>query len=173
MKNSISGKRANAYGTQFETLIERSCRRYSRQGIAHIQKTPEPTKVIKPTGGGRYIMVFTKKAQPDFTGTLNNGQSIVLEAKHTNITNIEFKRISLNQENELNIHEELGAQCLVIIAFRMKDFYVIPWSIWKTLKTTVGKKSLNQKDLENYKIELKRGLLDFLNINRSGLSETK
>lgn len=164
MKNRLNAKKANAYGAQFENLLQRSCIRYSNNKIAHIQKTPEPTKVIRATGGGRYIMVFTEKAQPDFTGTLHDGQSIVMEAKHTNTTNIPFNRISIKQEQELNIHEKLGAKCLVVVAFKMNNFYAIPWRNWKELKITTGKKSVNQKDLENYKIEIKRGLLDFLNI---------
>lgn len=163
MESKFRAKRANAYGSQFEGLIQRSCIYYKNHEVAHIQKTPEPTKVIKPIGGGQYVMVFTKKAQPDFAGTLKDGRSIVMEAKHTNTTNVEFKRISFNQERELDLHEKLGARCLIIVAFKMKTFYVVPWTDWKQLKVDTGKKSVNEQDLKNYQVNSKNGLIDFLN----------
>lgn len=161
--NRSRGRRAKAVGANFEKVIERSCIRYRDKGIAYIQKTPEPFKVL---GLNRNYMYgfFEKKAQPDFTGTLRDGKSIVFEAKHTSTTNISFERISKQQEKELDHHAALGAMTFVLITFSFENFYSVDWVDWKRLKETVNKKSVNEKDLEQYKIPGDRGLIDFLQV---------
>lgn len=161
-KNRSRGRKAKAVGAQFENAVERSCIRYRTKGIAHIQKTPEPFKLIGVKGKYAYGFI-EKKAQPDFTGTLSDGRSVIFEAKHTNSTNIPFDRISYQQELELDIHEELGALTFVLVTFSFKTFYTVPWADWKRLKETVNKKSVNEKDLEPFQIEVNDGLIDFLN----------
>lgn len=154
--------KAKRNGENFERLIEITCGYYSKMGIAHIQKTPEPMRVIKPIGGGRYTAVFTKKAQPDFTGTLKGGKSIVFEAKHTDGTNIPFDRINDAQERDLSYHEHLGAETFVLISFGMKHFYAVPWTVWKELKESSGKKSVNQRDLVEFEISTRNGFLELV-----------
>lgn len=159
--------KAKRNGESFEQLIEITCAYYSKMGIAHIQKTPEPMRVIKPIGGGRYTAVFTKKAQPDFTGTLKGGKSIVFEAKHTDGTNIPFDRINKEQERDLALHNHLDAFTGIIISFGMKHFYFIPYDLWVYKKENIGKKSVNQLDLVDYEISTKKGIVDFLEgVNR-------
>lgn len=121
MSNRAAGRTAKAVGQQFENLIERSCVYYSNKGIAHIHKTPEPFRMLRRQGN-HVVGFYEKKAQPDFSGTLADGQSIVMEAKHTSSTNVPFDSISYNQELELNRHEELGAKCSVIVTFKLKKF---------------------------------------------------
>lgn len=161
LKNRTRGKRAKAVGASFENMIERSCIRYRSKGIAHIQKTPEPFRIVGVKGKYAYGFI-EKQAQPDFTGTLKGGRSIVFEAKHTNTTNIPFDRISIQQEKELDIHEKLGAITFVLITFSFKTFYSVPWKDWKQLKESIGKKSVNEKDLGRYEIQEVNGLVNFL-----------
>lgn len=163
IKNRSRGRRAKAVGAQFEKAIERSCIRYRSKGIAHIQKTPEPFKIVGVKGKYTYGFI-EKQAQPDFTGTLKNGQSIVFEAKHTNTTHIRFDRLSFQQEKELAVHDDLGALVFILITFGFKTFYAVPWIDWKELKETVNKKSVNEKDLEQYKVPMKNGLIAFLQL---------
>lgn len=47
---------------------------------------------------------------------------------------------------------------------QIKKIYVIPWKDWKYLKEIVNKKSVNEKDLKEYQVLLKNGLLNFLKI---------
>ncbi len=42
--NQIKGARNRIYGKAFEQIIETACRWYSDQGIAEIEKTPEPMR---------------------------------------------------------------------------------------------------------------------------------
>ncbi|SFB90395.1 recombination protein U [Alkalibacterium subtropicum] len=163
-KRSYSALKAKRNGERFEHLIDVTCAHYSLRGLAHIQKTPEPLKPIKAMNRskGLYQAVFTKKAQPDYTGTLQNGQSIVFEAKHTESTNIAFDRINAAQERDLKLHDHLGARALVVVSFAMKKFYAVPWPSWVYLKENSGKKSVNQTDLVDYEISTDKGLLNLL-----------
>ncbi|GEK88900.1 recombination protein U [Alkalibacterium putridalgicola] len=163
-KRSYSALKAKRNGERFEHLIDVTCAHYSLRGLAHIQKTPEPLKPIKALNRakGLYQAVFTKKAQPDFTGTLKTGQSIVFEAKHTDSTNITFDRINAAQERDLSFHNHLGARALVVVSFGMKKFYAVPWPAWVYLKQNSGKKSVNQKDLVDFEISTKNGLLNLI-----------
>jgi len=162
--NNYRGLKAKRNGDRFELLLDRTCVHYALQGKAYIQKTPEPMRVIAPISRskGQYKAIFTKKAQPDYTGTLKDGRSIVFEAKNTDSTNLAFDRLSPAQEKDLAYHDHLGAVALIVISFSLKRFYAVPWTDWKYLKDNSGKKSVNEKDLAEYGIEIKGGLLDLL-----------
>ncbi len=162
INQKIGGRRAKKLGAMFENLIERSCNYYRTKGIAHIQKTPEPFRMIRKGRNGQVVGFYEKQAQPDFQGTLKNGQSIVFEAKHTDSTNLPFERISRVQSHELDRHSNLGAKCYVIASFKFEQFYLIGWDDWKHLKKTVGKKSVSRKDLAEYEVKLINGRLAFL-----------
>lgn len=163
-KQSLSGLKSKRNGEYFERFIEQSCFWYRKKGIAEIKKTPEPLRVISTINRTRGIFkaVFTKKAQPDFTGTLKGGRSVMFEAKHTEATNIAFSRINIEQEKDLNYHENLGAYCFVLISFNSKYFYAVPWRNWKDLKEHSGKKSVNKEDIHEYEIPFENGILKFL-----------
>ncbi|API89033.1 hypothetical protein BKP56_07090 [Marinilactibacillus sp. 15R] len=160
--NNYGGLKAKRNGEQFEMLIERTCAYYSKMGKAHIQKTPEPMKVLTNLGRGQFKSVFTKKAQPDFTGTLKSGKSIVFEAKHTEGTRISFDRINEVQAHDLEVHMQLGAKVFVLISFKSKWFYAVPWDKWIDMKNNIGKKSVNQEDLDEYHVSTEKGYLEFI-----------
>lgn len=161
---SISALKAKRNGEYFERLIEITCSWYSRMGIAEIKKTPEPMKPIAALNRqrGHYKAIYTKKAQPDFAGTLKGGRSIMFEAKNTDKTNLPFERISEEQEKDLNYHENLGAYCFVLISFSSRNFYAVPWRNWKGLKENSGKKSVNKADIHEFEIPFENGILKFL-----------
>lgn len=160
-KNQIRGKRGKVYGDQFERLIELSCNRYASEGMAYINKT---YPAFTTTGRkGRLITGFYgSTGQPDFVGTLKNGRSIVFEAKHTNTTNIEFKRIVPHQKHALKRHHELGAESFILIAFKLDNIYKISIKDWLELEKNIDKKSVNEKDLAEYKLNKDKGLIRFI-----------
>lgn len=162
--NQRRGLIAKRHGEAFELLVERSCIRYRDKGLADIKKTPEPLKPIGVLNRQKQLFkaVYAKKAQPDFTGTLKGGRSVMIEAKHSSVKRIEFDRINLVQEKDLDSCSNLGGLALALISFEMKKFYCIRWEDWKILKNTVNKKSLNDKDLAPYEVYLERGLINFL-----------
>lgn len=164
--NKVGGLKAKRNGTHFEMAIERACLYYKNMGIAHIQKTPEPMKQIATINArlGHFKAHYVKKAQPDFTGTLNGGKSIVFEAKNTDSTNLPFDRINKHQALDLDYHEFLGARTFLLIAFSIKRFYAVPWEEWKWMQENNGKKSVNETELADYQISMNKGIIDFLEI---------
>ncbi|MFL2071181.1 Holliday junction resolvase RecU [Marinilactibacillus psychrotolerans] len=161
---SNSALLAKRNGENFERLIEMTCAYYSKMGVAYIQKTPEPMKPIKVINRAKRLFqaVYTMKAQPDFTGTLKNGKSVVFEAKHTDGTNIPFDRINDQQQEDLALHNHLGAMTFILISFNMKHFYAVPYKDWMQFKEHSGKKSVNQTDLVDYQISTEKGYLNIL-----------
>lgn len=151
-------------GARFEHLITHTCIRLKIKGVAYIQKTPEPIRIIsgKKRAQGIFSAVYEKKAQPDFTGTLKGGQSVVFEAKHTESTNITFDRVNDQQEKDLAHHDFLGAKTFILISFNLKHFYAVPFKEWQILKVTTKKKSVNQQDLADFEISTENGLLNFV-----------
>ena len=83
---------------------------YLSRSLAKIEKTPEP---MKPLGAknrkGQFLACYTKQAQPDYGGTLNGGRSIYFEAKHTDDERIEQRRLTQEQQDDLEAHHKLGA----------------------------------------------------------------
>lgn len=161
---SLGGRKARSSGAFFEQLIEISCSYYRRFGLADIQKTPEPIRIIKVIDRkkGMFEAVFEKKAQPDFKGVIKGGQMILFEAKRTQASNIAKNRISSEQERNFNTSAKLGAECFVLVSFNEKNFYKVPWNVWERMEAIFKKKSVNKDDLAPYEVEYMNGLINFL-----------
>ena len=142
----LQGAKAHANGAMLEAMIEHGCREYAQKGFARIHKTPEPMKPISRGQGGKYTAVYTKKAQPDFQGTLPGGRSIVFEAKHTESDTIAQGRVTQTQWEELDAHQILGARCFVLVSFHFELFAMIPWEDWKRMKSLVGRMHIKETD---------------------------
>jgi len=89
-RNQIIGLHNKEAGEQFEKLIIAACDFYRDNGIAEIDKTPEPMKALYPIDNGKFVACFTKRAQPDFKGCEDGGRCICFEAKHTEQGEISF-----------------------------------------------------------------------------------
>lgn len=163
-KHRAGGKKAQYLGAGFERLIMISCTYYNRFGVADIQKTPEPMKVIEPHDkkNNTFIACFEKQAQPDFKGILKGGQAVLFEAKRTNGKSIAKSRISKEQAINLNSASELGAECFILVSFHERHFYKVPWTVWNNMEEQFKKKSVNQEDLESFAIRFINGYIDFL-----------
>jgi len=143
------GRFNKAVGKQFEELIEYSCEAYAREGKAAIDKTPEPMRVIRSLNdGAHFTCVFEKKAQPDFKGTLKGGQAIVFEAKYTSNGLIRQDAVTDEQAKCLDLHQQLGAECFVMVCFSFESFCRIPWTIWATMKKLYGRKYITRSEAE-------------------------
>lgn len=160
---SIQGKRNRAMGLKFEEIVNEACEHYRSMGLAYIEKTPEPMKVIGVVDRMRGIFkaVFEKEAQPDFKGTMAGGRSVCFDAKHTEQDRIEQKAITEAQRDALNTHEAMGALCFVIVCLE-NNYYRVPWAKWKTMKEDCGHKYMNAADLHPYILGTWPGNLRFL-----------
>lgn len=160
---AIRGKQNRAAGQYFEQIIEAACREYRQAGIAEIEKTPE---AMKPLGGsngkGQFLACYTKKAQPDFKGTLNGGGSVVFEAKFTSTGKIQQSVLLQQQADALERHQRLGALCFVLVSFDYQMYYRVPWEVWRDMKDVYGRKYLTPEDMPEYRVRMNRGVLDFL-----------
>lgn len=156
------GAMAKATGAMFEKLIDVTCIHYRNKNMAIIEKTPEPMKPIKSLGGGRFVAHFEKQAQPDYKGTLNTGQAIIFEAKHTDKDRIEQSRLTNEQMKGLELYSNMGAICFVLVSIGMNKFYRVPWEVWRDMKSIYGYKHMKLGDLEEYRLPVKNGLIMLL-----------
>ena len=123
----------NKQGSFFENRIIGGCIGYDLFNRAFIEKTPEPFKISKPIGQGKFQGSFTKKAQPDFKGTLKFGKAIVFEAKYTSQDKMNASVLSDEQIKCLKKHYDLGAITGVVIGIKERAFFV-PWRLWSVMK---------------------------------------
>lgn len=170
VKNQIRGARNRAAGEYFENYVNAACTYYSVNGIAEIEKTPEPMKVIKNLGAGKFVAVFTKQAQPDYKGILNGGISIMFDAKHTDTDRIEKKALSEEQEDKLLKYAKMNGAAFVLVSIKFERVFRIPISVWTNMKTIFGHQYMTAEEMKKYEVHFNPlGTLDFL----EGLYETK
>lgn len=154
VQNQIKGTVNRRNGQLFERLIESSCEKYYRDGVAYIEKTPEPMRPIsKQNKNGSFTAVFEKMAQADYKGTLKGGRAIGFEAKHTESDRIKREAVSEEQEKCLDRMMEMGATCFVLVSFGFRDFFRVPWGVWKNMRPIYGRKYLKPEDIEQYRVE--------------------
>lgn len=155
-RKRLQGLRSRAGGAGFEAEIDRALAYINGSGAALIEKTPEPMRVVRRMEQGKFVAVFTKKAQPDYKGLLDGGRAVVFEAKHTDTDRIEQDRVSKAQAEYLTQAAALGADCYVIAGFRGGGVYRVPWSMWCGMKDWAGHKYVSEKDLERYRVRRAR-----------------
>lgn len=166
---SIVGKRSHTIGATWETIIGTSCAYYQQKGLANIEKTPEAMKPISPKDSkGHFVACYTKMAQPDYKGTLKGGRSIVLEAKCTDTDRMSRNVISSEQEKQLDLHEQLGAACYVLVSFRFAHFFKIPWAVFRDMKQHYGRKYITPADVPEFKVPFIGGIVHFLSTEDIG-----
>ena len=163
LKAVMTGRRSRAAGGAWEELLEASCRHYRLKGAAEITKTPEPMKPIGPKNAkGQFLACYTKQAQPDYKGTLAGGRAVVFEAKHTDSDRLQRSVVSEEQEKQLDRHMALGADCFVMVSFGFRQFFKIPWQVFRDMKDHYGRKYITPEDVQEYKVRYIGGTLHFL-----------
>ena len=160
---SMQGRLNRAQGKFFEDIVDSSCVEYKLHGVANIEKTPEPMKILQVINraSGHFKAVFEKAAQPDYKGTMKGGRSVVFDAKSTETDRIQQKVVSQEQWESLDLHEAMGAWCFILV-FLGNNYYRIPWERWKTMKEDCGHKYMNAADLEPYMLAAWPAPLRFL-----------
>lgn len=159
---SLRGAQNRKEGGAFEELIEKACTVYKDRYIANIEKTPEPMKILRPMGEGKFLSCFTKSAQPDFKGTFQGGQAICFDAKATGTGKIPVSALTQEQVDSLTEHTLLGANTGVILCFSFRTFAYIPFSTFMRAKELNGHKHWTEQDAAPYRVYLNNGYLDFL-----------
>lgn len=157
-KRYLQGERAHASGQRFEDRLNTAFALYRRQGIADIEKTPEPMRVIKRLEGGKFVAVFEKKAQADYSGVLRGGQAVIFEAKYTSSARMEQGRVTPEQVAFLERRQALGARCWVLAGFGSGNVYRVPWVVWRDMAEIFGRRSVTEKDLRDFVVPVMGGV---------------
>ncbi|MCD8355889.1 MAG: Holliday junction resolvase RecU [Clostridia bacterium] len=142
------GMKLRNTGANFEKLIDSACNYYRREGIADIEKTPEPMKPIKSIGGGKFIAVYTDKAQADYKGYLQDGKAVYFEAKATMTDRITQDRVTKNQTERLERAYRMGVEVFVLCCFNDMVFIRVPWKVWRNMKDYFGRKYIAAEDTQ-------------------------
>lgn len=150
--NQKKGKKNREEGRAFEEILDHTFAYYSSKGYAQIDKTPEPFKIIRRMGDGRFLGCFTKRAQPDYKGTIKGGRTVIFEAKYTSGDRLTQDRVSDIQAAYMDQASALGARCYVLAGFKNGGVYRIPWADWSNMKQKFGHKYVTEKDLQEYRI---------------------
>lgn len=163
-QNRYRGHMNRVNGAFFEYIIEGGCQYYRDNGVADIEKTPEPMRPIKDMGGGKFLAYFQKAAQPDFKGILKGGKAVVFEAKHTDTVKMDKTRVTSEQTQRLANAVKLGAEAFVLCSFgEIGMFFRVPWKVWADMKNIFGRKYVTAVDLKPYQIKIGGpGVLMFL-----------
>lgn len=143
-------------------MIDASCEAYRRAGMAIIEKTPEPMAPIKPLPGGRFIAIFRERAQCDYKGVLRGGWSIAFEAKRTDKDRIYQKAVTERQAQCLGDMYRLGANCFVLVSFRMRRFFRVPWLVWEEMAALYGRRYITEAELAEFEVIASSGRINFL-----------
>lgn len=151
-ENQKKGKKNREEGKAFEDILDRTFAYYSARGFAQIDKTPEPFKIIKRLENTRFIGCFSKRAQPDYKGTIKGGRTVIFEAKHTSTDRLTQDRVNDEQAAYMDRAAALGARCYVLAGFQNGGIYRIPWADWSNMKQKYGRKYVTEKDLQEYRI---------------------
>lgn len=163
-KRMITGRRSKVMGEQFENMILSAAKFYEEKGISVIDKTPEPMKVLKPYDRtkGQFICCFSKQAQPDFKGILEDSTMVLFDAKHTDKEKIERSVVTKEQESCFEKYMKLGAMCFVVVSIGFRKFYRVPWVVFRDMKKIYGHKHMTENELVPYEIRYSNGILRFL-----------
>lgn len=165
---TLIGVKAKSDGAYFERLIDKACSKYKRDGVAYIEKTPEPVKFVKAnkTPKGTFTGFYEKFAQPDYKGTLKGGRAICFEAKCTGKDRIVQSRVTEEQLESLNTHFKLGAEVFILVGFFSKivpSFYKIPFLTWVNMKEIYGRKYVLETEILDFKVG-EQHIVNFLEV---------
>ena len=162
VRRQITGRRNKAAGETFERWITSACQYYLDKDIAHIEKTPEPFHITGKDNDGSVRGYYEKKGQPDYKGILCDGTGIMFEAKHTDQGQMNQNVVTDTQWKSLDTYEKFGAHCYVMVSLGLREFYRVPWSIWKQMKDLFGHKYMTPDELKPYKLQEKCCTILFL-----------
>lgn len=155
-ERSVVSYFSNEKGHSFESEIDFSCEIYKKSKKVLIQKTPEPFRVLSKSNSYTFTGVFTKSAQPDYTGTLPGGKSIVLEAKCTTTDRLKQGVLSQEQMEQLKMHMELGALAFVIAKIQNR-YFLIPFDRFLHMKEFYNRLYVKPDEIKEYEIIAQKG----------------
>ncbi|WP_195614495.1 Holliday junction resolvase RecU [Intestinimonas butyriciproducens] len=68
------------------------------------------------------------------------------EAKHTDSDRIKQSAVTNEQAAVLDVKEALGALCFVLVSFGFREFYRVPWAVWRDMRAHFGHKYMTPEE---------------------------
>lgn len=149
-----AGRRNIRNGKIVEERVKVACEVYKEKGVACIDKNSEPVQIVKSLEkqGGFYLARFAQKAKPDFEGVLRGGRAILFDVKSTEQEQIKASALSKGQAQYLEQYDKMGAVSAVLVCLQIKDFYMVPWGVWKDMKNLFGHVHMTREELAPYRV---------------------
>lgn len=145
----LRGAQNRAAGAAFEQIINAGCDFYRELGVVDVRKVPEPMKIIKSLGNGRFVAHFAQKAEPDYKGySMHGARCIMFEAKETDAESILQTAVNPSQTEALARANASGAWVFVLVSFGNRDFYRVSWETWENMKNIFGHKKMSKAEAE-------------------------
>ena len=85
-----------------------------------------------------------------------------MEAKHTDADRIERSRLTQEQLDELESYHAIGARAFVLVSFSLRQFFRIPWPVWRDMRERFGRLYVKPEELEEYRVSAPGGIIKFL-----------
>lgn len=133
--HSAIGRAAQQAGDAFEGWLDGQHVRAGQLGIlAHIEHNEAHSKIVN----GQHI--YTKPGVADYTGILEGGRYLAVEAKSTEKGRLLRNVVEPRQQEHLEVVTRAGGLALLLIEFRREPFfarYAVPWLEvpWTKLRT--------------------------------------
>ena len=87
---------------------------------------------------------------------------VLFDAKHTDAGQIRRSAVTEEQEECFERYAKMGAFCFLVSSLGFKDFYRVPWVVFRDMKKIYDHKYMDRRDLFRYQITFKNGILRFL-----------
>lgn len=136
---------------QFIELLEAGIAEEFRSGYAYFVRDYEKPRVVKVISERRCICTYPQKPL-SFSGTRKDGVSIVFDARFVRGPIIRQNLISPQRAETLQRHSELRALVFIIIGTEDGACYRVPWNVWCSMQTELGRRYLRQADITRFKI---------------------
>ena len=149
-------KISQKYGQILENYLDRLNSLYCAQGKAFIFKVPTPLQPMgNLPGNGGYVKARKLPAiYVDYSGTLDGGTAVAIEAKCTTVESVSFPfgdRVKQHQRDALTMVHRLGGIAALYVRRvhgMSADDYLVP-AVWIDAHT---RKSFKWVEVEHYKV---------------------
>ena len=95
-----------------------------------------------------------------FRGYVKDG--VVYTPPNTTGERIEQRRLTQEQQDDLEAHHKLGAVAFVLVSVSLTDFYRVPWPVWRDMAEIYGRKYMTHAELSRYEVPATAGFIKFL-----------
>ena len=70
--------------------------------------------------------------------------------------------VTAEQQACFERYMKLGAMCFLVASLEFKEFYRVPWVVFRDMKKIYGHKYMNREELEPYRIKYSNGVVKYL-----------